>query len=296
MVANFKLNHEIIINEFNIKPYLIFVIILIIERFEFFLYYIARSLMSLFSNLSLQLSLKNINSINLFGALGFAMFTPSSSYYYVSDSGLKKIFIFKERWSYYSSKEFASPAFFSTIGNSLYATGDKNIWKLDQNLSILIHYSATGTNPNYRGIYINSTNNLIYTAPYSFNVIHVFNLNLSFSHNISTSTYKPFSISGYNNQMFVGDFSNGKILVIENERIVNEFNGCNGNLFMLSHILFDDCGLMATSCNNNQLYLYYPNGTYIGKSLNTPPNPRYIGFDSKGRFIQISWEKISIYS
>ncbi len=252
--------------------------------------------MSLFSNLSLQLSLKNINSINLFGALGFAMFTPSSSYYYVSDSGLKKIFIFKERWSYYSSKEFASPAFFSTIGNSLYATGDKNIWKLDQNLSILIQYNATGTNPNYRGIYINSTNNFIYIAPRSFNVIHVFNLNLSFSHNISTSSYKPYSISGYNNQIFVGDDAKGTILVIENKKIKHIFNGCNRNLVVLTYILFDDCGLMATSCSNNKLYLYYPNGTYIGKSLNTPPNPRYIGFDSKGRFIQISWEKISIYS
>jgi hypothetical protein len=249
--------------------------------------------MSLFSNLSLQLSLNKINSENFFG---FGMFTPSSSYYYVSDNALNKIFILNERWSYYSSKEFASPAFFSTIGNSLYATGNRNIWKLDQNLSILIQFNATGTAPNYRGIYINSTNNLIYTAPGSFNVIHVFNLNLSFSHNISTSPYKPYSISGYNNQIFVGDNAKGTILVIENKKIKRIFNGCNRNLFMLSHILFDDCGLMATSCSNNKLHLYYPNGTYIGKSLNTPDNPRYIGFDSKGRFIQISWEKISIYS
>jgi hypothetical protein len=252
--------------------------------------------MSIFSYMTIQLSFNNIDSFSLTKLLGSAIFTPSNSYYYFSDNTLNKIFILNESWSYVSSKVFNSPAYISTFGNSLYATGNKNIWKLDQNLSILIQYNATGTSPNYRGIYINSTKNFIYTAPFSFNVIHVFNLNLSFSHNISTSTYKPFSISGYNNQMFVGDFSNGFILVIENERIVNEFNGCNGNLFMLSHILFDDCGLMATSCNNNQLYLYYPNGTFTGKSLNTSADPRYIGFDSKGRFVQISWKKISIYS
>jgi hypothetical protein len=246
--------------------------------------------------MTIQLSFDNIDSIRVTKWLGSAMFTPSNSYYYVSSNALNKIFILNESWSYVSSKVFPSPAYFSTIGNSLYATGNINIWKLDPNLNILIQFNATGTSPNYRGIYINSTNNLIYTAPYSFNVIHVFNLNLSFSHNISTLSYRPYSISGYNNQMFVGDSSNGKILVIENETIVNEFNGCNGNKVMLSYILFDDCGLMATSCSTKKLYLYYPNRTYTGKSLNTPPNPRYIGFDSKGRFIQISWLQVSVYN
>jgi hypothetical protein len=127
-------------------------------------------------------------------------------------------------------------------------------------------------------------------------VIHVFNLNLSFSHNISTSPHYPYSISGYNNQMFVGVNATGTILVIENNMILRKFNGCHGNAVRLAYILFDHCGLMATSCNNNQSYLYYPNETYTGKSLNTPANPRYIGFDSKGRFVQISWLQISVYN
>jgi hypothetical protein len=252
--------------------------------------------MSIFSNMTILLSFNKTNSIYLKQCLGSAIFTPSNSYYYVSDVGLKKIFILNESWSYVSSKVFDSPAYISTFGNSLYATGNRNIWKLDQNLSILIQYNATGTPPNYRGIYINSTKNFIYTAPFSFNVIHVFNLNLSFSHNISTSPYKPYSITGYSNQIFVGALTKGTILVIENETIKHIFNGCNGNLAALTYILFDDCGLMATSCSNNKLYLYYPNGTYIGKSLNTPDNPRYIGFDSKGRFVQISWLQVSVYN
>jgi len=253
--------------------------------------------MSLFSNFTLQFRLYQINSNNLVQIMGFAMFTPSNSYYYVSDMGLNKIFILNESWSYVSSKTFSLPAYLTTIGNSIYAIGTANIWKLDQNLNILIQYNATkynGTNPNYRGIYINSANNLIYTAPYAFKVIHVFNLNFSFSHNISTSTYNPYSIAGYNNQLYVGTL-NGFILVIENEIFVRAFRGCNGNSTTLSSIIFDNCGLMATSCDTEQLYLYYPNGTYIGKSFNTPANPRYIGYDSRGQFVQISFLQINIF-
>lgn len=115
------------------------------------------------------------------------------------------------------------------------------------------------------------------------------------SHNISTSTYQPFSIVEYNNQMYVGT-TTGKILVIVNEVIVNTFNGCNGNTVQLTYILFDDCGQMATSCYNNELYLYKPNGTYLNKNITTSIYPSYIGYDSNGRFIQISPYQISIYN
>jgi hypothetical protein len=144
--------------------------------------------MSLFSNWSLQLNITKINSISLTSAYGFGML---NSYYYVSDYYLNKTFILNESWSYVSSKTFTRPAYLIKIGNSLYATGQTNIWKLDLNLNILIQYNATGTAPDDRGIYINSTNNLIYISPAVFNVIHVFNLNLSLSHSFSTSTYNP---------------------------------------------------------------------------------------------------------
>ena len=96
--------------------------------------------------------------------------------------------------------------------------------------------------------------------------------------------------------MYVGT-SNGTILLIVNEVIIRTFNGCNGNAVILSYILFDKCGLMATSCQTiNQLYLYYPNGTYHGKNVITPVSPYYIGYDSKGHFVQISLRQISIYN
>ena len=58
-------------------------------------------------------------------------------------------------------------------------TGDRNIWKLDQDLTVLIQYNATG-NLWYRGLFYNSTNGWLYVAPNNnFTVIHVFDLNLT---------------------------------------------------------------------------------------------------------------------
>jgi hypothetical protein len=163
-------------------------------------------------------------------------------------------------------------------------------------LNILIQYNASGT-PVYRGIYYNSTKNFIYVAPQVLSVIHVFNLKLSLNHSFSTSPFYPFSITEYSNQFYVGS-TEGTILVIDNEAIKYTFMGCNGNSPLLTYILFDDCGLMATSCfySTNQLYLYHPNGTYLNKNFATPFHPHYIGYDSKGNFIQLSYSQISIYN
>jgi hypothetical protein len=252
--------------------------------------------MSLFCNWHLQFSFNQINSKSFSTAIGFAILTPSNSYYYVSDHALNEIFILNESWSYLSSKTFSNPAYLITIGISLYATGESNIWKLDQNLITLIQYNSNGT-PRYRGIYYNSRNNFIYVAPSDFTVIHVFYLDLTFRNDFSTSTYNPWSIAEYNNQMYVGT-KNGIILVIVNENIFRLFNGCNGNSVVLTYIFFDEYSYMVTSCEDpiNQLYLYYPNGTYLNKKSTTRNNPRYFGYDSKGHFIQISMHQTSIYN
>ena len=67
---------------------------------------------------------------------------------------------------------------------------------------------------------------------------------------------------------------------------------------MLTSILFDQFGYMATSCDDtiNKLFLNYANGSYTGKNISTTINPSYFGFDSKGHFVQISFTKINIYN
>ena len=100
-------------------------------------------------------------------------------------------------------------------------------------MNILIQYNATGSAPWYKGIYYNCTNNFIYVAPFAFNVIQVFDLNLILNHTFSTATYKPWSIGKYNNKMYVGTYT-GTILVLEDEVIINTFNGCNGDSVQLT--------------------------------------------------------------
>ena len=108
---------------------------------------------------------------------------------------------------------------------------------------------------------------------------------------LSTSPHAPFSItvSSFTNQLFVGT-EEGMILVYQ--------NGCNRDSVYLSSMLFDPNGYMVTTCwyPTNKLYLFSPNASFTGKSITTPSYPNYIGFDSKSRFIQISWNKISIYN
>ena len=233
---------------------------------------------------------------NSFGWLnGFGFYSSINTTYYVTDYHAGKVYILNDNWSYASFKTFTNPAYMITVGTSLYLTGDSNIWKLDKDLNTLCQYVAT-RDPFYNGLYYNSTNNLLYVAPYYLTVIHIFDLNLNFSHSFSILTYNPWSITGYNNQLYIGT-NTGLILVIQNENILNQFNGCGGNSVLLNSILFDDYGYMATSCSDvNKLYLLFPNATSTSKIITTPLNPEYIGFDSKGRFIIILINKITIYN
>ena len=85
--------------------------------------------------------------------------------------------------------------------------------------------------------------------------------------------------------------------MVQNESIVNQINGCGGNIATLMSILFDEYGYFATSCETiNKLYLIFANGTDSGKTMTTLNAPRYIGFDAKGHFIQILSNQITVYN
>ena len=230
--------------------------------------------------------------------------SSNTQYYYVIDyldydSNSGRVYILNDNWVFLSYKAFTYPAYMITIGTSLYMTGEVNVWKLDENLNVLIEYNPNGPSPWFRGISYTPSNGLLYVVAYNLNFIHVLDLNLTFKRNISTEPYKPWSITEYSNQLYVGSilFDVGIILVIQNDIIVNQFKSCGGNSNWLLSILFDQFGYMATSCYDptNKLYLYSPNGTSTGKSITTPEYPYYIGFDSKSQFIQISANRITIY-
>ena len=225
--------------------------------------------------------------------------SPTTTYYYVMDCGANKTYILNNEWKLITFKSFTRPYYMINIGNSLYMTGDDNVWKLDQDLNILINHKPTGCNPGYRGISYNPSKGLIYVVGYWYwlRAVEVFSLELNLIRRVSTEPYQPWSITFSSNQLYVGT-GEGIILVYQNEEIIKQFNGCNGNSVRLMSILFEPNGYMATTCYSptNKLFLFSPNGSFTGKSLTTPDRPQYIGFDSKGRFIQISKKQISIYN
>ena len=251
----------------------------------------------MFTDPGIQSTINQFNG-NAFNLLrGFGMYSsPDTVYYYVMDWGADKVFILNDEWSFISSKEFYHPWNMISIDNSLYMTGISNVWKVDQDLNILIEYNASGSTPYYRGIIYNPSNGLIYVAAQNLNKIQIFDLDLTLIRRISTSPHYPFSIVISSNQLYVGA-DEGMILVYENDILINQFNGCDGNSDSLHSILFDTNGYMATACDRtSKLYLFSHDGSYTGKSITSPDRPHYIGFDSKGRFIQISSGQISIYN
>ena len=252
-----------------------------------------------YSTVTERYNFSSLNGITFSFLLGFEFSSSCNASYYVMDSGADKVYILNDDWSYVTYKTFTRPAYMITIGSSIYMTGGVNIWKLDKDLNILIQYNSYVTapdNPGYRGMYFNSSNGIIYVAPNNLKEIHAFYLSITYSHIISVP-YKPFSISEYKNIMYVGT-TNGIVILIQNELIINQFNGCNGTSVTLTYILFDQYDCMATICSDptNKLYLYNTDGTYTGTNLSTPSKPRYIGFDTKGRFVLISTNQIIIYN
>ena len=255
----------------------------------------------MFSNQNIQSTIEWELNGNSFGYLvGFGIYSSSNTvYYYVMDDGDGKVYILNDDWSFISVKTFTNPAYMISIGSSLYMTGTYNIWKVDQDLNILINYNPTGGDPDYLGLSYNPSNGLIYVVSYGLKEIQVFNMKLTLIRRFSTEPHWPFSITESSNKLYVGTAWSGILLVYKNEKIIKQFNGCNGNNFWVESILFDQNGYMAISCalsQSSKLYLYLPNGSLTGKSIATPDYPYYIGFDSKGRFIQISDKKISIYN
>jgi hypothetical protein len=201
--------------------------------------------------------------------------------------------MFDEYWQYQNDITITKFAHAITIDKQLYITGDGNIQKRDQNLNLIKQFNNLN-NPgiNYRGIYYNRTNDLIYVGTYANQSIDIFNQNLTLVGNISTPGYGPYSIAEYDNKMYVGTF-NGSILVIENGVIIRSFTTVCGSI---TSILIDIYGnILVLSRYSNFVYLYHKNGTNLGKSMSTSSSPMFINFDSKGRLIITSKYDIKIY-
>ena len=96
----------------------------------------------MFTNSTIQSTFNQFNG-NYFGQLaGFGIYSsPNTTYYYVMDYDASEVFILNDEWKFVSFKTFSGPANMISIGNSLYMTGSYNVWKVDQDLNILIEYN-----------------------------------------------------------------------------------------------------------------------------------------------------------
>ena len=259
------------------------------------IFFLATSLLDVVKKYTLRSKITSLNGSLFNGLFGFGMLESVSTSFYIVDHTNDTVFKLDDTWAYVGRNSFYKPTWVIVVSSSLYISGDSNIYKVDNNLNVLKQYNASITIPFYRGIYYDPADYLIYAASPSLHAIHVFDLNLSLNGNISTSTYEPRSIVGYNSKLYVGT-TVGTILLILNRAIINSFDGCLGNSTVVTSILFDQFGYMATICNSyNRMYLYHSNGTYVGKSLATVTSPYVSKFDSIGRFIIVSWYQISFY-
>ncbi len=230
------------------------------------------------------------------GYRGFGMSSSNPIQYYVTHCSQGRIFVFDENWKYVSNKSsFPYVNYMIPVGNYFYISGENYVWKTDKELNVSIRYNSTGSSSGYRGLYYNSTNNLIYVAPFYKQEIHVFNLNLTLNDTISITPHIPWSINEHNNELYIGT-TNRKILVILNKQIIKQFNGCNQQSVEVLSILFDDLNNMATSCSNGKLYLYNTTGSYLNKSIPTVSSPRYIGLDLKSRLVVVTEAQITLYN
>ena len=137
----------------------------------------------MFSNPTIQSNITQYNGDSFSSLTGFGIYKSllHATYYYVMDCGANKTYILNNEWKLITFKSFTCPLYMINIGNSLYMTGDFNVWKLDQDLNILIQYNATGAPRGYRGISYNPSKGLIYVVGYWywFRAIEVFSVDLT---------------------------------------------------------------------------------------------------------------------
>ena len=224
------------------------------------------------------------------------MLQSANTSYYIADYWNNRVYKLNNTWEYVGQNSFSNPSGIIAVSNNLYIASESQVYKTDSNLNVLNQYNNSINSPAYRGIFYNPTDCLIYIAAYNDTVkaVHLFDLNLHLNGSISTSEYNPWSIVGFDNQIYIGTLQ-GVVIVIFNKTITTSFKGCLG-ISLISSILFDQLGYMAITClNENRLYLYNSNGFYVGKSLATGVFPLYTEFDSIGRFVLLSQNQISIF-
>ena len=213
------------------------------------------------------------------------------------------MFVYNEFWEYQRtiappSSEYPyynGPTYSININGVIFVTANGVLNKYDKYLNLTKQRAYTyGV---MRGIYYNPLDQLIYVANQN-NRIYTFDQNLKII-SYSNFSFSPWFITGYNGQIVVGDYSNGKVYFYQGNSITRTIQTqCSGRI---SSILFDDNGNMLVLCEVNDIdyvnliYIYNSNGAFTEISKSTCIQPIFINFDSKNRLVITCRYQIDIY-
>ena len=120
-----------------------------------------------------------------------------------------------------------------------------------------------------------------------------FDSNLNPLGTIDISPNVPRSINGNNNLVNVGP-RDGYIHVINNQTITQTFNGCIGESDIITSIVFDAYGYLATVCESLKSAYIYPNDSYVSDYLTFDSLLEFLSFDDNGQLIVMSAYRIHV--
>jgi hypothetical protein len=212
--------------------------------------------------------------------------------YYVMNYDQLNILVYNESWEYQRTypiiKNNFLPSYSININGTIYIAGNFEVQKYDKYLNLTKQVSLRS-----RGIYYNPSNQLIYVANYSSNIIKVFDQDLNLNSTISTSQ-RPWFLTMYNDKLVVGDNMNGKVFFYQNDLMIqNITTQCTARV---SSVLFDDFNHLLVLCETtSRALVYHLNGSFTGINFYTCLQPTFLNFDSKHRLVITCKNQIDIY-
>ena len=164
----------------------------------------------------------------------------------------------------------------------IYISHEHGINRLNSSLDRVLTVSNNTLFGGIRGIWYNNTADEIHLFTQDHNKVYLFNRDLNYTgyYNITCKSTYVTEQSGIIYAAAANPY--GRIMMIKDKTVINEFPTPD----IVIRLLFDNYGILAILCPNNMTYLYYPNGTYTGKSWTSPiDGSTNFGFDPFGNFI-----------
>jgi hypothetical protein len=229
---------------------------------------------------------------NLYDAFSFGMVCNSNISFYVMQYGYSRIIKFDKDWNFIKYSSISSRFMITLVDNNvkrLFISRYNGLTEIDENLNQVKSVIVSGRN---YGLYFNSTSVQLLVASGSYEIINIFNLNLTLIGNI-TVPYRNKYILDYNEILYVSS-SSSYMMVLENQIYHHSFS----TLCTVQNFAIDQNGILAISCSyDNIIYLYSTKGAYTGQTWPSPVNNlNSIRFDNNGNLVISNYYGLYIFN